>query len=164
MKAGDVVICPDHGLGIAVQMHVERPDTIVNFDWHSDFNGSDRFDRASWSYYAQIRPDIFGMERAPKVVHTASGLTKNEIKRIGSKVAVTVCMDVLKPEYADAVANLKDDGMDVSHLVEQMKSLNDKNVVSASFCERRRVLDDTGRTAATIREVIEKVFGYRDSP
>jgi arginase family enzyme len=159
LTEGDVIIGPDHGFAVALQTQIGKPDTIVDFDWHYDANEKNEYDRSSWLYHLRNNPKIFGIEK-PRIIHSRTALTKRDMDDVVGKVAVTVCLDVLRPEYADAVINIRSDGgMGLEELIKQLEMMkSEKDIVSLSLCERRMSLDNTANTANTIRKVIENYF------
>jgi len=157
ISEGDVILCPDHGLGALIQMQAKHPDTIVDFDWHADKKHFMQYNRGSWVYYMRNNPELFGFKERPVVIRTKTKLMNGMLDKIKGNVAITVCMDVLNPYFADAVLELrKNGGMELEDLLSDIGMLQKRNnVVSLSVCERRRVLDDEENTACTVRDVVE---------
>jgi len=157
IERGSVIICPDHGLGAAVQLQIETPAAIVSYDWHADKKPDEKYTRASWLRQVSRNSRLFGFENKPTAVRATTRLTEKELEKVRGKTAVTVCLDVLQPYFADAVINLrKNGGMNLEDLMKDIKMLQKRNdVVSLSICERRRILDDKENTASTIRDIVE---------
>jgi len=159
---GDVVICPDHGLGIAISLQAKRPDTLVSFDWHSDRKVDANYTRASWVRHLNRNPMIFGYKEKPAIIRTKTMLTSSDISKIRGSLGITVCMDVLSPYYADAVINLRNNGgMELEDLLSNIETLQKRNnVVSLSVCERRRILDDKENTALAVQKIVDEFLKH----
>ena len=158
ISEGDVIICPDHGLGSAIQMHVKIPDSVVYYDWHMDDCEDCMYTRSSWAGHFRNNFKALGFENQPNIIQTKSRLTENELRKINGKTMLSICLDVLNPKYADAVINLREDeGMELKDLLGEVGMLRKrKDITSLGICEGRRVLDDRGNTANTNREIVKE--------